>query len=491
MDVGSEIPLPPAAASVPAVGHRRPITLERRNPFILIVLLKSAAPSTFFGEVAPRFQRIAAATPTGPWATLLTAAWFGRRGQCAASCPAADQTAAGLVGRASGTRCLHHPLPGARIPVMSDSQASEPSLARTRFKFCRRTVLVALAVLCSVFAVVAASVAYVVANDPQRQFLKAAAAQGKGYVIYDGRDLVCFASSVHVTDDDLPLLVELGHGTLDQLDIHDSSVTDAGMVHLRGLKKLEKFGISSEALTDRGLAELAFHKNLTRLDISRTRVTDTGLAFLSGLPQLKELHLDYTPVTDAGLAHLAGLKNLESLRLVGTKITDAGLVHLRETPHLRMLVLSETTITDAGMIHLAPLRELSMLILYRTRVGGAGFEHFRGMSNLSWLYLMESPVEDTALEHLSRLPNLSSLELDGSNGTDAGLAHLAGAPNLDRLSLSGTRVTDAGLGHLKGNSALRMLWIMNCPDLTDAAVAELQKALPRCTISHRHFIAEM
>ena len=60
--------------------------------------------------------------------------------------------------------------------------------------------------------------------------------------------------------------------------------------------------------------------------------------------------------------------------------------------------------------------------------------------------------------------------------TDAGLVHLKGLPNLQNLSLFGTKVTDAGLVHLKALTELQEL------NLRDAGVADLQKALPNCTI---------
>ena len=60
--------------------------------------------------------------------------------------------------------------------------------------------------------------------------------------------------------------------------------------------------------------------------------------------------------------------------------------------------------------------------------------------------------------------------------TDAGLVHLKGLPNLQNLSLFGTKVTNAGLVHLKGLTELQEL------NLRDAGVADLQKALPNCTI---------
>jgi hypothetical protein len=96
-------------------------------------------------------------------------------------------------------------------------------------------------------------------------------------------------------------------GRLTQLDvlISSASLSDAGLVHLQGLTKLEL------------------------LDISGTKITDARLVHLKGLTNLFRLVLDGTQVTDAGLAHLKGLTNLESLNLANTRVTDAGVGELK------------------------------------------------------------------------------------------------------------------------------------------------------------------
>jgi Leucine-rich repeat (LRR) protein len=93
---------------------------------------------------------------------------------------------------------------------------------------------------------------------------------------------------------------------------------------------------------------------LIELDLSCTSITDEGLAHLKGHKKLVRLSLDDTPVTDAGLAHLAGLKGLTVLMLNGTKVSDAGLAHLKATP-LKVLRIDNTGITD-----LTPLKGMAL-----------------------------------------------------------------------------------------------------------------------------------
>ena len=110
------------------------------------------------------------------------------------------------------------------------------------------------------------------------------------------------------------------------LNIIRSKVTDAGLVHLKGLTKLEW------------------------LDLTNTMITDAGLVHLKGLTNLQQLHLCDTKVTDAGLVHLKGLENLQYLSLTTTEVAGAGLVHLKGLKKLERLDLSlVSTITPAGV----------------------------------------------------------------------------------------------------------------------------------------------
>ena len=84
-------------------------------------------------------------------------------------------------------------------------------------------------------------------------------------------------------------------------------ITDAELVHLNGLTKLEW---------------LEFR--------AATHITDAGLVHLKGLTTLEVLWLDGSPITDAGLANLKGLTRLGTLMLKDTQVTDKGVKQLQE-----------------------------------------------------------------------------------------------------------------------------------------------------------------
>jgi hypothetical protein len=66
--------------------------------------------------------------------------------------------------------------------------------------------------------------------------------------------------------------------------------------------------------------------------------------------------------------------------------------------------------------------------------------------------------------------------------TDTGLANFAELTQLESLNFpASVNLTDAGLHHLKRLSGLRSLGIEG--SFSDAAISDLQKALPNCKIN--------
>jgi internalin A len=197
---------------------------------------------------------------------------------------------------------------------------------------------------------------------------------------------------------------QTGHlSQLRQLILDDSSVGDAGLAHMRGLR------------------------SLSILDLSHTKVTDLGLAHLEGLLNLRALDLSHTQITGEGLAHLKGLENLSSLDLTGTRLRDDGLAHLERLVSLKFLVLDGTEVTDAGLAHLKGLTRLSALGLDETRVTDAGLAHLEGLSNLTRLSIQYTQISDEGVPHLKALAKLSIVLVGSTQISDDGEAELSRA----------------------------------------------------------------
>jgi hypothetical protein len=86
-------------------------------------------------------------------------------------------------------------------------------------------------------------------------------------------------------------------------DIHDDD-----LVHLERMKRLEYLDLRQTKISSAGLVHLRPLSNLTHLYLSNNRrVDDAGLAHLEPLTRLVDLGLAHTKVTDAGLKHLKPL----------------------------------------------------------------------------------------------------------------------------------------------------------------------------------------
>ncbi len=240
-------------------------------------------------------------------------------------------------------------------------------------------------------------------------------------------------------------------------------VADADLEHVKAFTKLETLNLNCESF-------------------ARNQITDAGLVHVVGLKNFRRLYLGDTAVSDIGLRNVRELKNLEALNLSGTKITDAGLEHLTELTQLKDLLVDHTEVTGAGLKHLKGLVKLESLYLQTTKIDDAGLEHLKGLTELERLALDHTKTSDAGLQYLKGMTKLKSLTLQNTRVTDSGLRNLAGLSALEELQLRWTRVSDAGLEHLSGLTKLKLL-VLDFTDVTDAGVKKLQQALPDCITS--------
>ena len=173
---------------------------------------------------------------------------------------------------------------------------------------------------------------------------------------------------------------------------------------------------------------------LEGLELEHARLTDEGLRHLAGLRRLRHLDLKDTPITDAGLAHLRGLRNLRELELDGTRVAGPGLVHLAGLVRLESLSVNSTPVDDAGLALLPDLPRLENLCFGggvwitgasgdQRVVGGitdAGLRHLERFAGLKWLQFTNSRITGPGLDRL--LPRLPRLEYLGLHYTTVDLS---------------------------------------------------------------------
>ena len=95
---------------------------------------------------------------------------------------------------------------------------------------------------------------------------------------------------------------------------------------------MKSLSVPKHSQTDQGLkhylAALEPKRFLTLS--SEWSITDAGLVHLKGQSTLRSLNLRGTKITDAGLVHLKGLTNLQQLFLTDTQVTDTGVGDLKK-----------------------------------------------------------------------------------------------------------------------------------------------------------------
>jgi hypothetical protein len=96
------------------------------------------------------------------------------------------------------------------------------------------------------------------------------------------------------------------------------------------ISSLRYLALGDTSLTDAGLKHLRESRKLTSLGLSRTRISDIALESLSDKTGLYELDLNETAVSDIGLESLYNLVNLKNVRLTETQTTAEGRNKLRK-----------------------------------------------------------------------------------------------------------------------------------------------------------------
>ena len=291
------------------------------------------------------------------------------------------------------------------------------------------------------------------------------------------------------------------------------------MQHLRGLRRVQSVLMNDTAITDAGLEPIGKLDTLRNLDLRGCPVSNTGLVHLKGLKKLKALRLSgksgATTVDVEGFNHISslnglkvlaadflfgdmvaaisrldGVTNLEELYLAGTAFDDEAAILLSRFSKLRQLRVSQTQISDQGLAHLAKLKSLTILDLSEnSQISDTGLRHLAGMNQLQNLNLWRVNIMDSGIAHLAGLTNLASLNLDNTQLSDFGLQHLARMTKLEFLHLGSTFISDAGLSQLEPLTALEELRVTRT-GVSEAGVATLREKLPDTKIKLKYIEGE-
>ncbi len=228
--------------------------------------------------------------------------------------------------------------------------------------------------------------------------------------------------------------VGLSGGNL-QMGPREVAALTARVTRLRGLEKLELLWFD-----DVLLSQLLVHLDgLEKLEIGcGQQATEAGLVHLQGLKKLRELKLMFLGAAVPSLRCLEGLTRLKKLILWGT-ISDRDLADLKGLTNVEWLDLAlngDPEITDAGLSQLRSLVNLKAISVHSTNVTSEGLVTVRDMTRLQHLNLGSCGITDlTPVRHLS---GLTFLSLDSTPIDDVGLAPLVKFTRLEFLNLNNT-----------------------------------------------------
>ncbi len=214
-----------------------------------------------------------------------------------------------------------------------------------------------------------------------------------------------FLTKGQATDDGLRTLT--GLSDLEVLFVWDASrITDAGISHLVGLKKLRELGFSNAKLSDDAVAVFSRLPAIKELSLQGNSFSDDGLKHLAGLKQLRTLWvgMNRKPITDAGAKHLAGLAALEQLDLQGAKLSDMGVAALKNLKELRVLYLTgdPEAVTDASVEHILGMTKLRDLGVYNSRLTEQGLQRLLGLVDLKHLSFSSSAFPSERRDQLQK-----------------------------------------------------------------------------------------
>jgi internalin A len=280
-------------------------------------------------------------------------------------------------------------------------------------------------------------------------------------------------------------------GRLQNLHLWGSDVTGAGLANLKGMESLRDLELLGIPLIDDDARQLAAFTHLERLSIEGTHFTDAGLAHIAGLTSLKSLYLDCPLLDTAGLESLRGMRGLEELDLKESKVNSlAPIVHLtnlsilsinREFPH--GLGTYIYFMHDIDINGIAGLKKLKQLSLPGCNIQDKDFGFLSELVELNILNLRGTRLGDRGLAGIVGLRKLRDLALDGTYISDAGLVHISGLSELSSLNLARTNISDAGLPRLYGLSKCLSINLLGTK-VTPEGVSELQERLPSTKIQH-------
>lgn len=219
-------------------------------------------------------------------------------------------------------------------------------------------------------------------------------------------------------------------GQIRSVNFANSSATDESLAPLDQIEPVE-LNLTNTSITDAALERLASHTQLELLNLMSTKVTDEGMKHVAGLKAMRTFSVERTAVTDAGLNHLKDFAQLKVLYVGGSEVTGEGLQHVEHLP-IEYLSFAYSPVGDSVVEHVVRIKSLKTLGLDDTKVTDACLPALAALENLEVLWLDNCAITDAAVAHLKRLAKLKTLHVQNTKISARGIAEL----KLDRKDLT-------------------------------------------------------
>lgn len=253
-------------------------------------------------------------------------------------------------------------------------------------------------------------------------------------------------SGPRVDDHSLSLLVRtIKRSTINhrRVVLRNTRVSDAGLLQLSSLSRVESLVLDESEIGDLGIANLSKIDGLESLILDRISVTEQGFAQLHSLSTLETVALTlgsrnclailelnerpvplsrlYVTTADAGLATLPGLNRVKEIYITGDELSDVGMTKLAGIKNVAAFVAKNCEISDLGLRQLLHSRQMQILDLSGTNISDAGVAELRRLGTLRYLDLSDTRITDAGLKSLSSLGSLRTIRLYSTNVTLPGL----------------------------------------------------------------------
>ncbi len=262
------------------------------------------------------------------------------------------------------------------------------------------------------------------------------------------------------------------------VELQKSKITDAGLIHLQGLRNLEHLNLKDTAISDEGLRHLAGLTGLKQLDLERTRIRGPGLAHCAKCPDLTEIRLGLDDCLESDLDSLNQLRSLEELTVYGAskldlhdlpqlkKVSAMLSGHQDQDVELRLVNLPQLTdlwlSSDSPLglrMNAANLPQILRMSIYSNDNIPLPYQEIGRLTNLRELHAGNgSPISEASVRQLAGLHRLTRLAFNGDVDAPA-VQHLAHFTALRHLHFGGSTIDDAELRHLSRMQLLQTLHV--------------------------------